>query len=237
MTSPQDTPHDVTTDDLLGLVAGTLGPADFSRVAAAVKHSPALQAQLASLEQIRHRMELALDLAPTPAQAQALADRVLHRTGAGIASGATAHRRAPWSKRLLAFLSASPTPARWAYALVLVQAVGMAWWASGALPSNDAADVRSAGIDSKQLGEVPGAVVVSVSFDPTTPETTVRGLLLDIEAQIIAGPTQLGQYKLSVARNRRDLALGKLKEAPFVTQLTELEARPAPPGENSGGPK
>lgn len=235
MTSPTD----ITTDDLLGLIAGTLNPDDFSRVAAAVKREPALQAQLASLEHLRHRLVQAMDLAPSPIQAQAMATNVLARIALNPAPPATPASPESWAQRLRHFFSASPPPARWAYALVLVQALGMTWLASGALQPADpsAADTRSTNADSKQLGEVPGNVIISVSFDAATPESAVRGLLLDIEAQIIAGPTQLGQYKISVARNRRDLALTKLKEASFVAQLIETEAPPGQSGEKSGGNK
>ena len=113
---------------------------------------------------------------------------------------------------------------RSAYGLVAIQTVGLAWLINGAIQTNDGstASTRSAGADTKQLGTVPANVTFNISFDPATPESTIRGLLLELEAQLIAGPSQLGQYKIVVARNRAHLALLKLREAVFVESVTEL---------------
>ena len=79
--------------------------------------------------------------------------------------------------------------------------------------------------------------MLSVSFEPSTPESSIRGLLLELEAQIIAGPTQLGQYKIEVARNRKPLALLKLKQTNFVEQVTEIAAEPGKADETGGDKK
>lgn len=220
----------VTTDELFGLVAGTLNQEDFLRVAMAVKQDIALQDQLAALENIRQSLVKSISAAQNPAQAQTMATRVIHRVeAAGTDQTAPSKPAATerWARLRNLFLM-SPQPARWAYGLVLVQAVGMAWLAGGMLQPADelASSTRSAGPDSKQLGVVPGTMVISVSFEAATPESSIRSLLLELEAQIVAGPSQLGQYKIAVASNRSALAFQVLKDTAFVLQAIEVQTRP-----------
>ena len=235
-------PSKISTDELLALVAGTLNREDFLRVASAIKNDVALQTQLAGLEQIRRGLILSMDVAQTPAQTEAMAAKVLQRAGAASAVNAVSTPSAgadSWLKRFGDFLSTSSKPARLAYGLVVLQAFGVAWLASSALQTTHepASGTRSAAPASKQLGVVPGSVVLSVSFEPSTPESSIRGLLLELEAQIIAGPTQLGQYKIEVARNRKPLALLKLKQTNFVEQVTEIAAEPGKADETEGDKK
>ena len=214
----------ISVDDLLALVAGTLEHEDFVRVAKAVRNDAELQAQLASFEKIRSELVYAMVLdkhqVPVATFAENLAKRV--EPGSNVRKKASAH--SAWTSWLHNFFSASSTPARFAYGLVAIQTVGLAWLINGAIQTNDGstASTRSAGADTKQLGTVPTNVTFSISFDPATPESTIRGLLLELEAQLIAGPSQLGQYKIVVARNRAHLALLKLREAVFVENVTEL---------------
>ena len=213
----------ISVDELIALVAGTLSDADFVRVATAVKSDAALQAQLAGFENIRSELIKTMAFDKRQATAEVFAEDLVkrvERSGTALAKS-KGNNRTSWLSRLFA---QSPTPARFAYALVAIQAVGMTWLVSGGLQtdSRSASTTRSIGADSKQLGSVPGNVTFSVSFDPATPESTVRGLLLEVEAQIIAGPSQLGQYRIVVARNRSHLALLKLREAVFVEQVTEI---------------
>lgn len=232
----------ISVDDLVALVAGTLGHEDFVRVAGAVKNDIALQAQLSALEKIRSELiqAMAFDKRQVTAEifAENLVMRVMpsHTAPEKLKTGLKTGNN--WMNRLQRFFTLSPTPARFAYALVAMQTVGIAWLLSGVLQSNDGSNssTRSTGADSKQLGSVPGSVTFSVSFDPATPESTIRGLLLEVEAQIIAGPSRLGQYKIVVARNRSHLALLKLREAVFVEQVTELDNQADRP-DNKGGDK
>jgi len=232
----------ITTDDLLGLVAGTLNEGDFLRVAAAVKQDLELQAQLAALENIRQNLMQSMSVPQNPAQAKTMAATVVQRVELARANQTTSVKPVAaksWTKLLSNFFLKSRQPARWAYLLVLVQAVGITWLVGGTFQSahESASSTRSAGAASKQLGEISGSVVISVSFEAATPESAIRGLLLELEAQIIAGPTQLGQYRITVARNRSAFALLKLNEASFVEQAIEVQAlsNPAdkPPSEPS----
>lgn len=227
----------ISVDELLALVAGTLDHDDFSRVAKAVKNDVALQVQLSGFEKIRSELINLMVLDKKQVTAEMFAENLVRRvepTSTAPEKAKAGSTLANWLGRLF---TQSPTPARFAYALVAIQAVGITWLLSSALQIDSGSDssTRSAGADSKQLGSVPGNVTFSVSFDPATPESTVRGLLLEVEAQIIAGPSQLGQYRIVVARNRSDLALLKLREAVFVEQVTEIanqtQKRASPDGE------
>ena len=230
-------PSSISVDELIALVAGTLNPDDFVRVATAVKSDALLQAQLAAFEKIRNELVHAIVFDKQQVSAELFAENLLTRVmpaSTGSEKTKKGSNRANWLSRLF---KQSPTPARFAYALVAIQAVGIAWLVGGSLQADNVpySVTRSATSDSKQLGSVPSNVTFSVSFDPATAESTVRGLLLEVEAQIIAGPSQLGQYKIVVARNRSHLALLKLREAVFVEQVTEVanqaEMPAAPDGE------
>lgn len=214
----------ITADDLLGLVAGVLNHQDFVRIAKAVKNDAALQAQLANFERIRIELDHAIVFDRSQSTAGSFAENLAKRVAPIRIDTENTKPRRTWTGWLHRIYTVSSMPARIAYSLVAVQAVGIAWLVSGAVQFNDGstASSRTAAPDAKQLGSAPASVTFSVSFDPATPESTVRGLLLELEAQIIAGPSQLGQYKIVVARNRSHLALFKLREAIFVEQATEL---------------
>lgn len=233
------TASNISVDELLALVAGTLDHDDFLRVAKAVKSDAALQAQLAGFENIRSELIKTIIFDRQQVTVDLFAENLVKRIDSlktAPKNTKTGGSRANWLSR---FFTQSPTPARFAYALVVIQAVGITWLVGGApqIDSGSSSTTRSAGADSKQLGSVPGNVTFSVSFDPATPESTVRGLLLEVEAQIIAGPSQLGQYRIVVARNRSHLALLKLREAGFVEQVTEITFQEEKPAAHDGEKK
>jgi len=229
----------ITVDELIGLVAGTLNHADFVRIAKAVKNDAALQAQLAGLEQIRSELIYAMVFDKRQVTVETFAEHLLQRVESSSVVRARTKTDSTWMSQLSNFFTGSSRSARFAYGLVAIQAVGIAWLVSGALQTNDGStgSTRNAGAESKQLGVVPSGVTFSVSFDPTTPESIVRGLLLELEAQIISGPSQLGQYKIVVARNRSHLALLKLREANFVEQVTEIAKEAEKPDGKDGDKK
>ena len=229
----------VTVDELLRLVAGTLNHEDFVRVAKAVKDDVALQAQLAGFEQIRSELIDAMVFDKRQVTVKTFAENLAKRVDPSSAAREKANTGSTWISWLNKFFAGSSTPARYAYGLVAIQAVGIAWLVSGALQTYDGLTVstRTTGADTKQLGAAPASVTFSVSFDPTTPESTIRGLLLELEAQIIAGPSQLGQYKIVVARSRSHLALLKLREAVFVEQVTEIAREAEKPDVKDGDKK
>jgi hypothetical protein len=70
----------------------------------------------------------------------------------------------------------------------------------------DTQAVRSTGPQSK-------AVVFIIAFDPDTPESQIRTLLLKAGATIIDGPRQLGDYRVSVPANRAEFAKQLFEES------------------------
>ena len=214
----------ISVDELLELVAGTLSHEDFLRVTNAVKSDVALQAQLDGFEQLRRELIQAMDVDKSQDTAEAFAEKIAQRVKSAEAAREKAKIGSTFLSWLSNFFTSTSTPTRLAYGLVAIQAVGIAWLVSGALQTNDgsAVSTRTAGRDVIQLSSVPAEVNFSVSFDPATSESTVRGLLLELEAQIIAGPSQLGEYRIVVARSRSQLAVLKLREAVFVEQFIEI---------------
>ena len=229
----------ITSDELLGLVAGTLNHEDFVRIAKAVKNDAALQAKLAGFEQIRSELIDAMVFDKRQVTVETFAENLAKRVDSSSAAREKATTGSTWISWLNNVFAGSSMCARFAYGLVAIQAVGITWLVSGAIQTYDGSttSTRTAGAESKQLGAVPSSITFSVSFDPATPESTIRGLLLELEAQIIAGPSQLGQYKIVVARNRSHLALLKLREAVFVEQVTEIAKEAEKPEARDGDKK
>jgi hypothetical protein len=220
-------------DDLIALVAGTLDEPNFERVASAVAKDPALQQALKHLELIHAGM--LRNAAPTDnaAAVAATTERVLNQIGAAAPASVDTGFTPAALRGLSNWLHTTwtsicqPDRARWAYGAVAAQTVVIVLLASNAMPwrSEETSAMRGAAgpTNSKQLGVVPGNVLFTVNFSANTPESAFRALLLDIEAEIVSGPNQLGQYRISVARNRSDLAQRKLNEAEFVQQFREME--------------
>ncbi len=222
-----------TDDELLALVAGTLNEEDFVRVAKAVKNDIALQTKFARLEQVRSGLVRSVRAETSPAEIDAFAEKVLQQLSVKNRVQTKKHSlRAGWFDRFF-----TPSSARLAFGLVAVQAIGIVWLANNALPVNineqGTSDFRSAGSGITPHGATSEARIFSITFSPDTTESSMRGLLLELEAQIVAGPSQLGQYRISVARNRSQRVLLKLRESVFVDQAAEI-TRDAPKDINSG---
>ena len=220
-------------DDLIALLAGTLDEPDFERVASAVAKDPALQQALEHLELIHAGVLRNAAPADDAAAVAATTSRVLKQISAAAAKPVKTGSAAGGLRDLAAWLHTAwvsicqPDRAGWAYGAVVAQAVVIVLLATNALPwqSEETSAMRGGpGLtDSKQLGVVPGNVLFTVNFSANTPESTFRALLLEIQAEIVSGPNQLGQYRISVARNRSDLAQQRFKESEFVEQVVELK--------------
>ena len=219
-------PDAVGLDDLIDLTAGTLNEAAFSKVAQALGASPALQAQLAQLERVRDGLVRQNTAETSPQAAAELADKLAARlnTSQSQTPNPLPLRVPGVFERLLQRLTARKLGL--AYGALALQLALLLVWSGMALqqPEPSGASMRGAGPDSKQLGSVPEMVYINVSFEPATTESSLRALLLEIQGEIVSGPSQLGQYRIRVARNRSDLALARLRETSFVEQAGE--ARP-----------
>lgn len=219
-------------DDLIALVAGTLDGPDFERVCSAVAKDAALRRQLQNLEMIHAGMLRDLQPAEDASLVAATTAQVLRHIAD---SSQTSLKTAPVPTRqrdLAAWIRTTwvwicqPERARWAYGAVVVQAAMIVFLAINTIPwqAVETSAMRGGvgGANSKHVGVTQGNVLYAVTFSESTPESSMRALLLEIQAEIVSGPNQLGQYKISVARNRSELAQHKLKESNFVHQVFEL---------------
>ena len=220
-------------DELLALVAGTLSEPDFERVANAVANDPALQQSLQQLEMIHAGLLRITEPAGDAAAVAATTARVLQQISTTAALPTDSESVAPrlpdfsgWLRNRWVWICL-PAQARWAYGAVVAQIAVIVVLTTQAVPQqpDEAGAMRggSASTSSKQLGVMPGHVLFTVRFAATTPESSLRALLLAIQAEIVSGPNQLGQYKISVARNYRDLAQQRFAESKFVEEVVEIK--------------
>ncbi len=226
------TDHSSQLDDLLALVAGSLDEQNFERVSRAVAQDPLLRQNLQHLEQIREGVLRQRAPAQNLDAIDATKKNVLATLAVGDLSVVEAeHNRnfnaSPglgWLRKFW-LIACRPANVRFTYSVVAVQAVCIVLLASNALPPLTGVADTSAmrGNDGKQLGTQPDNVFFNISFAASTPESALRALLLEIQADIVSGPDQLGQYRISVARNRSYLAQLKLREAEFVEQVLEVK--------------
>jgi len=62
-----------------------------------------------------------------------------------------------------------------------------------------------------------------IAFDPAAPESKIRALLLEAGATIVAGPMQLGDYRVSVPANRAQFAQDLFEHSTIVEYLRAEE--------------
>ena len=228
-----DSASGATDDELMALVAGTLDEDDFVRVAKAVKKDIALQNKIARLEQVRSGLIRSVRAEKSPAEIDTFAEKVLQQLS--MKNRTQTKKPSLWTGWFDRFFT--PGSARLAFGLVAAQTIGIVWLANSALPVNGneqgTSEFRSPGSGITPHGTASEARIFSITFSPDTTESSMRGLLLELEAQIVAGPSQTGQYRISVARNRSQLVLLKLRESVFVEQVAEI-TRDAPKDISSG---
>lgn len=214
----------ITEDELIGLVSGSLPESEFGRVSRAVSASPELLKRLEQLELIREGLAQEFEPTYTEDEDKKAAQHILQKLGVPqpLAPDAkpqyvpSAHAGGkPWKP---------PKRARWLYGALAAQAFCILGLGVIAMPtlrgsvgsppplvvhSGDAPVYRSMGLSAS-------TVLLSVHFAPTATESEIRGLLLDAEALIVSGPTQIGEYQLAVAGNKAEAALKKLQSAAFL---------------------
>ncbi len=218
----------ITEDELIGLVSGSLPEAEFDRVSSAVAASPELLARLEQLELIREGLAQEFEPSYTDEENIQAAQKMLQQLDAPQLEVPhpkpqyvpTPHAGGkPWKP---------PKRTRWLYGALAAQALCILGLGVVALPTLQSQmgnppplvaknDVQNGGVPVyRSLGVPAGAVLIGVQFAPTATEREIRGLLLDAQALIVSGPTQLGEYQLAVLSNKVDAALKKLQGAAFV---------------------
>lgn len=180
-------------DELFAYAAGGLDAAARERVEALLKAEPAMRAKLAWYEAVCDGVvhaQPALDRLPS-------ADEVVER----IRGRAAKRGFFDW----LAGPALKPAAAL-AALLVIAQGAVITMLA---VERGDAARTRTA-------AAAPGTVFLVVAFDPQASEAAIRALLLQAGATIVAGPKQLGEYRLAVGANRAQFARSLLEQSKIV---------------------
>ena len=228
----------ITEDELIGLVSGSLPEAEFDRVTQAVAASPELLARLDQLERIREGLAQGFEVSYSDAENKQATQKMLQKLDELQLAAPPAKPQYVPSAHAGGKPWKPPKRSRWLYGALAAQALfilglgvialptiqsqlgsppplvaqnddARVEWNFLVAPKGDAPVYRSAGVPAD-------AVLFAVQFTPTATEREIRGLLLDAEAQIVSGPTQLGEYQLAVASNKADAALKKWQSVAFV---------------------
>jgi hypothetical protein len=216
----------ISNDDLMGFVSGSLGGADFARVSLAVSKDSNLQNEVAALEMLRSRLAAPHEPVLTDADNEAAALRAL--SGLGVPHELAAASEPPRSRYVPTKhengKAWKPKKMRWFYGAFAAQTLCLVWLAAGMLPSlQKDKPVLISAADSdvlyRGMGIPAGSAVLVVNFAPDATEKQLRGLLLDAGANIVFGPNQLGEYRISVAGNLADAAFKKLQGTALVESV------------------
>jgi len=215
---PDTTPDlRVIEDRLFAYAAGELEGRALAQVEALLAADPSLAKRLAWYEAV---CDGAIESLP-PMQNLPSSEEILARIRA-------ASRRAPpqaaetslsgYAARFFAWLAGPALKPAVGFAAVLLVAQGLLI-AILATERPEAPLVRSikAGVQKP--------VVFVIAFDPDTPESKIRALLLEAEATIIDGPKQLGDYRISVPANRAQFAKDLFERSGTVEYVRAAEAR------------
>lgn len=187
-------------------VNGTLDDDERTQVEQHVAECVSCQREVAWLKALQHTYD-AKDVAAndaTPALRR-LRRRVAHEHANAIASPITSwwhrNRRAAWVIAAQA---------------VLLLVLGGAWLQQRA-PSYHTLSTPTAKSE-----------LLVVTFDPQTSEARLRELLRTNHARLVGGPSQTGAYLLSVPDENADAARQRLRHAPEVTLLENLDTGGSP---------
>lgn len=193
-------------EELLVLhVNGTATPEETAEIDAWLARDPVLRAERAALAQMRETMQSAPLQSPGEfGLARLMRDIEREESARPAASTAANTDTAP--RRLLS------GPRLWQVAAVVALALfaGQTAWM-----------LRDTGPRYELVGAAEGPVAV-VAFTPDASEAAIRALLLDLELEIVAGPSALGLYRLQAASPEAlPAALDALRAAVAVVESAE----------------
>jgi hypothetical protein len=202
--------------ELFAYATGELDERARAGVEAKLAADASLRKRLAWYEAVR---DGAIESLP-PMENLPSADEILARIRAVSRRGARAGREglADAAARFFAWLAgpALKPAAAFAALLVVAQATVIAILAT---ERPETPLVRSVAIESVK------PVVFVIAFDPETPESKMRALLLEAGAAIIDGPRQLGDYRVSVPANRAQFARDLFERSAMVEYVRADETR------------
>ena len=211
--------HDIVQLLLPWYDGGHLDAAEVKRVTAHLGGCARCHADLAWQRKLR---AVAADV-PALAGAASPAGDVDHGWAAlrGQLDAAAAAGRGRAAKPPRAARSAPPRWGgwRWVVALQSTVIVGLAALVIVMVPRDDA--YRALGSPSRA-----GDASIVVVFRPEASEVQIRQALRDSDARLVDGPTVTGAYLLSVAPERHEHALARLRAAGSVLRVDSLAAEP-----------
>lgn len=201
----RDIPEDVS-DLLFAYAAGTLDERERARVEKMLEADPRLRGELAWYAAVCDRVTDALPQLERLPSADDIVARIDKKT-----RGSSGARGGGGFFAWLAGPALKPAAALAALLIVVQGAILGMLAGERAQPQT----VRSAAPAGK-------SVVFVVAFDPDTPESEIRALLLKAGATIVDGPRQLGDYRISVPANRAEYAR-QLFEESGITEYVRVQ--------------
>jgi hypothetical protein len=211
-----------TRELLAWYVNGTLGGADRDRVEAALQNATGASSLLVweRAVQAAAKNDPAFDIS---------ADRGLYQTMQRIRAEAaskaapTRAARGGWFSRLGEKLQWSPALAV-ACGLVAVQFAVIAQMWSARSEGSEYAGVRA--MDRRVQ---TASTFIRIAFKPDITEGDLNSLLRGIQAEIVSGPSQLGDYYLLLKKQGAEGALSVLQNSASVESVEIVNALPARP--------
>lgn len=173
-------------------INGTLQSVECDQVADHLQHCAACRAELESLLKLSARLQTVYRAVPDPSPQVRKA--VMAEVTSAVQAGASATKGAvPLGVRLPELIRSWFAP-KWAptvaIAVVLMQAVLLFW----SLPVRAPLQPEVA---SRSLAAAP--LRLSVVFNPLATEADIRTELKDLGANVVAGPTEKGEYVIEIA--------------------------------------
>lgn len=217
MNDPETIPAGVHPEvELLPWYAtGTLGEADRQRVARHLETCRDCSRELEDLTEIRRTLtELSRQEAEPSAR---LARSVMARVKADSIGQDRPHQETSWVADLDRWFRSLLMP-QWvptlAAVLVVVQ-MGLLVWVT--LPPAERGD-----ISARSVGMQTQAVKITVRFQPTATEDSIRSILQRLHARLVDGPTADGTFTISIGTGDSAAALALLRGERDVIRSAEL---------------
>ncbi len=184
---------------------------EFLRTHPQAQHDLAWHRQLKQAADIKH-----LRIAPNVGLASLMSRVRAHEAGASSAI----------AQRLRGWLAAAARPGfAMAAVLVLGQAVALGWLIREVRQQDQLLAGYSATRAVTQSAEMPA---LQVTFKSEASEREIRLLLLSLQARIVDGPRQLGDYTIAVPASQLNEAKSMLEQSRIV-EVVSLQRAPSTP--------
>ncbi len=185
--------HNVIWELLPWYVNDSLSPQELTEVETHLSDCPICQVEVARCKQLNQSIKSNERETWTPSAphfAKILDDVDAHE------KRATTKKSSSWLANWLPWLSATPSPARFALGLqgALVLVLGATLFYRGVVPTDEFRTLSNPGPTAQTLG-----AQIRVVFADDISEKEMRALLLSISSRLIAGPSSLGVYTIALS--------------------------------------